>query len=680
MGLRRTCVVVVPLVVGGLLALPAAGAESRAPSPGVAALGALPGVVAAGDSASAVDARTVQAAVTSVRKHADTSAWLHGLAAAHRAAAPDAPAPLVLAAEEPAPPAEAEPFGPLADGVPAGDLDGDGLADVLVGTFDGEAFEVRAVRGTDGSTIWSSGEDASGLLGFPLGRDATGDGRDDLLMHSVTGFGVGHDVEHPDGYDYGYTAELTHTVALVSGADGRPVWQHTRSGSEDERGSGRFGPMGATYEYSYTRRSVGADVLALLSDDLTGDGLPDVVVEAFDLDLDVSGSGADVLVAGVDESASALRAGTTVEVLEGTTGHVVGGRELHDTQDLALLLPAGQVAGTPLADLVWFSETVPDRSSACVYAVVVYGCPVGEDAYGGVGLELLEGAALAPLWSVEAAGGLPFATPLGADADTDGSPDLVLYVDAPTPRVEVRSGDDGALLWAHESGDGLQLLLGTAVDGADPVVVLGAFDRELSPLGAAAEVVVERRDAATGSLRSTRTHRSTADAADASSFGFVFVGHAAQDADGDGRPELVVGSGTAAGDDAQSVAVVEDLGTGRVVREERTDDLRLTVGYGDLDGDALLDLASIAVLLRHEDGEEGEVFFSVDADVTALRAVDDRALWRFSGDLFGVPLPAGDQDGSPGEELLASTYGEDAAVRSLRGADLGERWRLPAGR
>lgn len=193
---------VVPALLGAVLALPAVASPEVAPvTAGATAAALLRGADGPGSPAVRVEgpagpARGVVDALTAVRRHADTGAWLRSTAAAVQAAQGPIGGlrPLLLEPEADVEPVESEPLiDDFAVADRGGDLDGDGLEDVLAFTSDAEDDVLQARRGTDGGLLWSIAlsEDA-GALAFPVGRDLTGDGVDDLLLQYMVQIGRAH--------------------------------------------------------------------------------------------------------------------------------------------------------------------------------------------------------------------------------------------------------------------------------------------------------------------------------------------------------------------------------------------------------------------------------------------------------------------------------------------------------
>lgn len=697
MNARRSCALLVPALVAGALALPAAGSPpAPAPTPATVPAtggGAVGVTLAVLPDGGRVDTGTVQGALTSVRRHADIRSWLTSIATAVRAAQgpSGAPAPIVIATAEDGAP-ESGPIEVLPDFTVAGsggDLDGDGLDDVVAAHGDDEDLTLQARRGADGALLWSVGlADGVGALAYPLGTDVTGDGVDDLLSHVLTGMTEVFIGEGSSEYTYRYASTFTHSIAVHSGIDGRQLWNRRIEGSIEESASGRNGPAGLTYDGEYSLQATGLGILPLLTTDVTGDGLDDVVLNEIDLDIERSGEGAGVFVIGTDSSREALRSSTRVVLLAGRDGTEFLRREAVDQAGIAVAVPAGQVVGSGAGDLAWSTQLAPDLESTCAQVVFVE-CLEEPSGRRGIDVELVDGATGQVAWAISTEGVSPTMTPLDTDLDGDGTRDLALTVgDADGSRLLVLSGARGRTLW-QVTGE-YPLLLGIGPDaGGRQVAAVADLSTAYSydPLTGStvtAKTALQRRDAMTGELLSTRDQQVSARAAeDGTHIGdlFAWAVSPAQDGDGDGRQELVLAvtvevrgfddDGAQMSRDASSSLRVEDLGAGRLLLEEATDDVRLLFPLGDLDGDGLLDLERDVI-------DEGDIF--APSAVTAFRATDGVELWSHRGGLATTLHAVGDQDGEPGLEVVQVVReGADAPlVASLRGADLRERWRAPA--
>jgi hypothetical protein len=666
MGLRRTCVGVLPLVLGGLLALPAAGS---APPPS----GARPGP---GDrEAAAVQVRSDgsvergRSPLDALTGGARDLASLLRLTADASTAGTEQREVLVGTAEEPQ---------AFAAAVPAGDLDGDGLADLVTYRGDDTSLWLDARRGTDGRPLWSQDLSADGALVFPVGRDLTGDGLDDLVVDAVDAQ-VSHE-ERADGYRF--TAVLAQTYGVVSGADGSGAWRQTTNGSFQAEGRYTGDPLGLAEQHAESVRARDL-VLPLLSPDLTGDGADDLAVSEISFDYTDEGTSAATAVAGAFLREAALRGSTRLLAVDGRAG---GARELRATRDVAgvsYALPVGALSGRS-ADLLLVTETLSDANGACadvaVPAQTCVGRPFGT---AGTTVERLDGRTGTSRWSLAVDDPAVFAFPLGADADGDGTGDIVLE-QLFQGRVSVVSGATGRALWEVVDEGSLPFLVGVE----DGVAVLGGLDVSFEDGGDEATLLVRRVAARDGALLS-EVSRSVPLARvdeDASFRGVLFYAGRVGDGDGDAGSELLLGTESFAlgfsgdpfaedqgpveptSEDFASSVVVEPFAGGAPLLAEASDDLRFVLPFGDLDGDGLADVARLVSVGEQRDG----------LDLTALRLVDGGALWR-SGPGDELALPAGDQDGVPGVELLGVVHGEDGPqVRSLRGADLGERWRVPA--
>lgn len=655
MTVRRAAAVAL-LLAAGALAAPAGAAPAR---PALApALDLPPGAVALlGPGGALRPQHRPLDALLSVRDHRDTSAWLRSLAAASEAGGSTEAVALLPDA---------------ASSTPAGDLDGDGREDVLTYARRGRGGELQARRGADGAPLWSrplAGDD--GVLAFPLARDLTGDGVDDLVVDDLVLQELSS--QGSTGLTSGssrFAVRYEHRLAVVSGRDGALVWQRVRPGRIEETYEYSGAPARLVEQGEYRLRATGLALLVRDTDDVDGDRLPDLVVNEVDLRRDADVTSATVV---VDET-SVERSTTRAAVLRGADGRPALERTASDVAGLALLAPLGQVTGGPAAELLWETRSAADRHARCV---ALAGCL--DDAPGpSAGLELLDPERPgAPVWRSTVAG-VPFVLPAGADLDGDAVPDVLRErYDGATDRgvLEVLSAVDGRVLWTAEDAVFPPLLVAVQ----DGLAVTATFAADDEP-----ELLLTRRDAATGAVRSTervavrRAPRPSDGDPDgsASTFTGIYVAEV-PDGDGDGRRELLVGGvsqTTVFGDTPEqdrrrfaSQWRYAPLPGGPALLDASSDDLRTVLPTGDLDGDGAQDVRVDVLELQ-----PGRVL----AESTAQPLTGGAVLWRTSGPYDGRPLPAGDQDGQPGDELLQDVPGADGpSVDSRAGADLGLRWR-----
>lgn len=659
----RRVLVGAPLLLLGLLAVPAGAGDGAGVGAAAAPVPRLPAGLAL---ELGPDGRTVRTdsplhALTR-RTRGDAGAITRAVAAAVAAAAPSAPTPLLSVPGEGDGAFELQPV-MGAFGTSGGDLDGDGLADVVAFVQPDGAPVLQARRGTDGALLWSRPLDVESALAFPTGEDLTGDGAHDLLVDGVTA--VGSVEDRPDGYRSRVTLEQTYGV--VDGRTGELVWSRTVSGSIEESYSGAEDPVGVagTWQSEVVLRDV---VLPLLAGDLDEDGAGDLVLDTVDLTLTESGTGAGLLLAGAGRYTAALRASTVAEAVDGGTGTSRAVRTAAPGPALALLTPLGPALDGSGADLLWSTEAAPDVDLVCAVAADVRHC-TDEGDPPTTTVELVDGRSAQALWTAVLDEVGAFARPL-EDADRDGVRDVAVVLfdqDVTT----VLSGASGRELWRTEPASGF--LLGVEDGVALLVDVEGRSGQGGTPTEPAPFVVelrVERRDAATGAVLREDAHE-LPELPAAMVVGLFAGFELAADGDGDRVRDLVMSASASSYDqdgdgEVRSLLRAESATDGRPLLHETSDDVRLLSVFGDLDGDGLTDV------LRDVVGG-GDVFAATEA--TALRLVDGAQLWRFSGGFFDVPLPAGDQDGVPGVELVRGGHDEQRSwVESLRGADLGPRW------
>jgi hypothetical protein len=162
-------------------------------------------------------------------------------------------------------------------------------------------------------------------------------------------------------------------------------------------------------------------------------------------------------------------------VSSATRAHLVSGddgaatllRAARGQSGVSLLVPVGQVTGTPLADLAWTADLLPVVDRACVGTPTAVQCLDRSTGTAQVRVELLEDGTGRAAWTATAPGSSSFVQPTGADLDGAGAAELaVSLLDEAGGRLVVLSGRDGAALWDARSALFPPSLVGTATGPA----------------------------------------------------------------------------------------------------------------------------------------------------------------------------------------------------------------------
>jgi len=165
------------------------------------------------------------------------------------------------------------------------DLGGDGLPDVLIGTAWGNR-SVHALDGQTGDLLWtfdSYDEPQSGwVYAVRTLPDRTGDGRPEVVFGTGSDGNRGYLLDGSDGRILwrfiGATDAIGHTVALPD-MDGDGVADVLFCGWDDEhRVFCVSGAGDVAGQQIWARDTGGSNHAATVIDDLTGDGLPEIVV------------------------------------------------------------------------------------------------------------------------------------------------------------------------------------------------------------------------------------------------------------------------------------------------------------------------------------------------------------------------------------------------------------------
>lgn len=598
-------------------------------------------------------------------------------------------------------PAEEEWSGSVVQGIPAGDLDGDGLDDVLTATYDVAAHEVllEARRGVDAAPLWEHTTRADGAMAWPMGADADGDGAEDLSVQSLQ-IHTEEVVEECDDYDgeewcwpVEYHATFTWTLGVASGATGHTLWSREVPGSidevYDESSQGNFAV--GTYDGRYELTSTNLYVFGLAAGDLIGRGAQDMVVNELDLDVAARYAGTAAGPARLSDGALQVRAVTRADVADAATGAVR--KSLSDTAHgrVSFLYPVSDSVGGPGPDLLWDRTVVPDQEYECVSVDVwveyVSHCPDEFEEGWSVALDVLDGESLESAWSVTVPDGW-FAFSLGDDFDSDDRSDLMAFSEnADGYKTVVLSGATGALLWEHESTH--DWLFPAVVGQLDEVpgddLVTTAFEWGESD---GATIVIDRRSGRTGEVISSTEHSLPAPSDDDAHFTAALIYVAGgSDGDGDAVGDLTVGwIQSAYRFDAlaeeperlslESHAVAESGRSGDARRVLSVKDQAAVLApIDDLSGDGLADVL------------DQRSVYDWEADLETVRwtaspFVAGPDLWTTGASGRWVWLyPAGDQDGQPGNEVLLETYFSEgnrwsSTLDSLSGRTGTPRWSL----
>jgi hypothetical protein len=524
-------------------------------------------------------------------------------------------------------------------GVPAGDLDGDGLEDVLVYEFDYTtgAVGVKAVRGTDGSQLWAPDlADAYDAFALPAG-DLTGDGKADALLLSLSLTGPDAGTCLIVACVLGADLELRWEVSLLSGEDGEAAWSRVYNGHYQEGFLLASGLVAYAILDKWTYE--GALTLPELTADMDGDGRRDVVVNVLDIRGLLGFAGGGVF---------AYAFGDLYEIEVATHAVVVagaGGRNLYErNQDyipgVSILYPVGDAAGGPAGDLIWETDTVGNGVFVCAFALVVGDClslaqgPAQD-------IELVDGGTLAAAWTAQREA-TPYLVPLLVDLTGDGKTDIYSFDFGEQALI---SGADGVTAWTISSTGFPLGVLGPVGGSAGADLALVDFLFGDAGLG----VQIDRVDGATGNvlLSTTRTFAYP-------NVGFLGIAvYIAGNVDGDAVADPAINefSYDFDTDQASSMTIVEKGIDGATLVERASPREEYSLPGGDLDGDGLADL----VLGTFTVGDT-----SAKLTLEGLSSNGWLSKWSYD-DPFGsdsfflaAVIPSADQSGAGGGDVVYS--------------------------
>jgi hypothetical protein len=416
-------------------------------------------------------------------------------------------------------------------GEAVGDLDGDGLPDVLVssavGPYDNVTYTVIAKTGNNGTHLWE--ESLTGYQAY-ISPDVVGDFNGDGLPDALVGSFVG-----PDD-------NITATVIAKTGINGTHLWEESVSG-----------------DY--------AQIDAQVVGDLDGDSLPDVLVNTE-----------------VDSSSNVT---SNLTAKKGSNGTHLWEESISGVDAYIEPQAVGDLDGDGLPDVLVNSEVGPyDNLTAAVIAKT-----------GNNGTHL---------WEESVSGGwVSIAASVVSDLDDDTLPDVMvdIYVgDTDTETVIAKKGSDGTHLWEESAPPGYQSFIQAEVVGdLDGDGLPDALVRSFTgPLADQTATLIAKKGSDGNHLWEESINGYSA----------VITYEVVADLDGDGLPNILVSTFVGAGTRTYTL-IAKRMNDGSHLWEESITsdnaDIEAAV-VTDLDGDGLPD-----VLVQTSEGASTDRTFTVIA-------------------------------------------------------------------
>lgn len=547
--------------------------------------------------------------------------------------------------------------GPSIDrwGFGGGDLDGDGLDDVLSFEIEYPAQgwmpvrqELLALRGADGVVLWRYDlEDASFVLALTH-VDFTGDGIVDplILRDSLSYFG-GSVACSPyplcDPQEDPGQLEFEWDFAVLDGRKGTAWWGLDGVTTVESTNTAYVASQGETTNLA---------PLPMSSPDLDGDGGDDLVLNIYS----VRSTSASAVVGSIRR----LEYASDMRVLSGATGSEMHRRGHDFASRMEALSPGGNLTGDATDDFVHEVWDFADlRVTTCTPA-----CASNREYT--VDVSAVDGGTFEPSWTIR----LPdpvlaaWVLPALADLDADGHEDLIVD-EFPRSGERLRIVAQGSTVWMSDA-DWVAVVgpIGGA-PGADVIQVRWNVPQEQEYFALDTEIV--RTDGASGAVLSNQSFH----------YDDLNGGESAHvlstDADGDGTLDLLVEATSGGPDDIVTTVRVESGRTSETLATATMSGWRSLSLPGDATGDGLADIAAIAW---------GDA--SVETSVTMIDAASGQDLWKRSfwfgteAYSFGIEWTE-DQGGSasPLDVVVSRTvYGDrmQSRVEGLEGQDGSTRW------
>lgn len=503
---------------------------------------------------------------------------------------------------------------PEASGVEfAGDLDGDGLTDVVTGlrhADDGTpAARLTGSRGSDGTTLWSVEIDVPAEADWwpYVIPDVTGDDIADVLETSYAGSDWSRSSCGSDGCQHEHGSDLTADWTIRSGSDGAVIGSRRVDGWSsalyEDRSSAELTSSRKSHRQQYrTHRS---PTWPTVVGDQDGDGDADLLwvglSAAFEYATERNAGPAGLW---SERSERAVREGTIDARIADADGTEIG----HLTGDIAAGTGWVQPLGEPAEPAAFLINVERDA----VYEQRCSSEPLGSRCetstiHAPDELRVLEAVTFDERFRVREPGIHGWAWP---DVTGDGVADIVTF-------DGVRSGADGTT-WAPLEGREVWEHLGETAAGR-PVVLSGSWDVEAVACGTmqTADVTtleLARLDGTSGDELAVSRHEHRG-ACGESSWSPVTVSPVA-DHDGDGVVDLAVLVERDGGSWHDVSEVVSGLG-GRITGPLAG----VPHPIGDVDGDGVEDL-------KLYDREGGEVVVGMPRGDILWRLGTDGALWQ----------------------------------------------------